>query len=334
MNFADSWSSSVFDSESLKVYLQVLLFLGFLEFILGRIFLHVAQLSDILLPFTLIVMNFEAVIEVPILISFIYIFWKNKSSYLVRVLSGLTSFLLVVTILLYSFLLVGIQTSEVLWLCFLFVALATIFAASAKGVFAEIKRRNPSNSTFIVFLVLTNLTYLCLYVYFSSFNLSTYFGIEVPEPTAFFRLAQSLILFDALVLFFYALLVPCENFRFDRKLLFKVVLLPSTVVALLLIASVAMPTGSRFDMTEIIALVLSMWGFAVPQPQIFLYVIVFWFFLTAALLLREKGQRAKNNIHVQEFIAALLLFFAGFLNTSPYLLMGVIAVILFSNKVA
>lgn len=333
MNSTGSQISDVFDSKSLKIYLQVLLFLGFLEFIVGRIFLHAPQLSDILLPFTSTVMNFEAIIELPILISVAYIFWKKKNSYTATVLLGLSSFLLVVITLLYFFSLAGMQTSEILWLYFLFVALATIVAASAKRIFAEIKTRRPANFILIVFLALATLTYLCVYIYFSSFNLATLFGIEVPEPITFFSLAQNLILVDALVLFFYALFAPCENLRFDRRLLFKVFLLPSTVVAFLLIALVAMPTTSRFDMAEIIAMVLSMWGFAISKPQVFLYIIMFWFFLVAALLLREKGQKSKHSIYTQEFIAAFLIFFSGFLNTSPYLLMGVIAVILFSSEI-
>ncbi len=334
MNFSDSSIiSKVFGSESLKIYLRVLLFLVFLELIIGRIFLHVPQLSGILLPFTLTVMNFEAIIELPILISLVYIFWRGRNSYSATVLLALSSVLLFVTTILSFSSLAGMRASEILWLCFLFVALATIFAASTKRILAEIRGKKPSNFVLLLFLVLVNLTYLCVYIYFSSFNLSIYFGIEMPEPIMFFTLAQDLILADALVLFLYSLLVPSKNLSFSRRLLSKVFLLPSLVVALLVIALVLMPTGSRFDVAEIIALMLSMWGFAVAKTRVLLYIIIFWFFLVATLLLREKGQDTKRSIHTQEFIGAFLIFFAGFLNTSPYLLMAVIAIILFSSKI-
>ncbi len=332
LNPPDFQISSVLDFESLKIYLKVFLFLGFLEFVIGRIFLHAPQLSNMLLLSTLIIMNLEALMEIPILISFLYILWKDKNSHVTTVLFGLSFVLLGVAILLYFFSFAGVQVSGVLWLYFLFVALATIFVASAKRIFAEMKERRPSNFLLIVFLALVNLTYLCVYIYFSSFNLSTYFGINVPEPITLFYFAQNLILIDALVLFLYALSTSYDTLRLGRKLLFKVFLFPSIIIALLFIALVAMPTGSRFDIAEIISLVLSMWGFAVPKSQVFIYIIMLWFFLVAASLLREKGQETKHGIYTQEFIAAFLMFFAGFLSTSPYLLMGVIAIILFSGK--
>ncbi len=323
--------SKVFGSESLKIYLQLLLILGFLEFIVGRIFLHVPQLSDILIPFTQIVLNFEALIEFPVLISFLYFFWKNRSSYATSVLFGLSSVLLFLITLLHFFSLLDLN-AEILWLYFTLFALATILAASTKRIFAEIKERKLSNLILIAFLVLVNATYLCAYIYLSSFNISSYWGIYIPEPIVFFSFAQYLLLFDSLILFFYAMLVRPQSLTSNRKLLFKVILIPSIVVALILSALVAMPSGSRFDMAEIIALMLSMWGFAVAKSQISIYIVMFWFFLVAALLLREKGQATKKSIHTQEFIAVFLMFFAGFLNTSPYILMGVIAVTLLSSE--
>lgn len=329
---SSSTISSVFSSKSLRTYLQLLLLLSFLEFIVGRIFLHVPQLSSILLFLTSIIMNFEALIEFPILISFIIIFWKNRNSYAASVLFGLSSVLLFLITLLHFFSALGLS-AEIPWLYFVLIALATILVASAKRILAETKGRKLSNLILIIFLVLVDATYLSVYIYLSSFNLSAYWRIAVPEPLAFFSFAQNLVLFDSLALFFYALLVPRENFNSGRTLLFKVAFIPSIVVALLLAALVAMPTGSRFDMAEIISLMLSMWGFAVAKSQISMYIVMFWFFLVAALLLRENGRATRKFIHTQEFMAAFLMFFAGFLNTSPYLLMGVIAIILFSGEI-
>ncbi|NIU39319.1 hypothetical protein GWN65_04955 [Candidatus Bathyarchaeota archaeon] len=333
MNLArHSLISRLLGLESLKIYIQVFLLLGLSELIVGRVFLHVPALSSILLSLVSIIMNFEALIEFPILMSLTYFFWKNRNSYLTSFLFGLSSALLILVVLLqlFSILLLSV---EILWLAFASVAFTTILFASAKRIFAELKEKKPSTVALVAFLVLVDATYFCFYIYLASFNLFTYWKIKIPEPLALFSLAQNLILFDSLALFFYALLVPSIKFLSDRRFLVKVALIPSIVVALLLAFLVAMPTGSRFDMAEIIALVLIMWGFTVAKSQIPIYIVMLWFFLVAALLLREKGQATRNFINVQEFIAAFLMFFAGFLNTSPYLLMGAIAVILFSGEI-
>lgn len=333
MNFVDSWASRIFGSESLKIYLQTLLLLGFLEVIIGRGLLHAPQLSDILLPFTLSIINFETIIEVPILISFTYLFWKNRGSYAAAVLFILSSILLGMMILLYYFSLANIQSPGFLWAFFLFLSLTAILAASSRRIFNNLKERKPSTFILTVFLVLESLTYFCIYIYFASFSFTTYFGIEMPETITLFSLAQNLIPIDALVLFFYALFAPCKNLNLNKRLLLKILFLPSLVVALLLIAQVVMPTASRFNMQEIIALVLSMWGFAIRKGQIFLYTIMFWFFLVATMLLKERGQKSGYTLYTQEYVASFLIFFAGFLNTLPYLLMSVIANLLFAGKI-
>ncbi len=323
----------VFDAKSLNIYLYVLLFFGFLDLIVWRIFLHLPGMSPTLVPVVSFINNFEAIVQVPILVSFIYVLWKKKNSNAARILSGFSLILLVTMIPLYYFALANIQAPAILWPSFLFIALATIFTASAKRIFAVInKSRSISNFILVIFLALATLTYISIYFYFISLNLISHFGIGISSPVALFALAQNLLLVNALGLFLYSTTAPCKNLRFDRKMMLKVLLLPSLIVFLLLGALLAMPTGSRFDMPQIIALILSMWGFAIPKSQVFLYSIMFWFFLVAALLLKEKARISKQRIYSQEFIAVFLMFFSGFLDTSQYLLMGVIAIILFSTE--
>lgn len=323
----------VFDAKSLNIYLYVLLFFGFLDLIVWRIFLHLPGTSATLVPIVPFINNFQAVVQVPILVSIIYVLWKKKNSNAARIISGFSFILLVTMIPLYYFSLASIRTPAILWVSFLFIAPAIIFTASAKRIFAVInKSRSISNFILVIFLVLATLTYIAIYFYFISLNLISHFGIRISEPVTLFALAQTLLLGDTLVLFLYSTTAPCKNLRFDRKIMLKVLLLPSLIVFLLLGALLAMPTGSRFDMPQIIALILSLWGFRVPKLEVFLYPIMFWFFLVAALLLKEKARISKQHIYSQEFIAVFLMFFSGFLDTSQYLLMGVIAIILFSTE--
>jgi len=322
----------VFNSDSLGVYLKALLFFGFMEIVLERGFLHMPQISDVLLPIVFSIKSFEVIIEGPILVTFVYILWKQKDSVASKILAGLIAIILITVISLYYLSLSKITTPVTLWMFFVLLTLSIISVSAVKRIWA-VRNKGGFLSRFflLVFLVLAVLTYAFAYGYNLSLNLASHFEIRlISEPVMLFAWAQNLLLANALLLFLYSIFAPCEGFSFNRKLLLKVLVLPSLLVFLLVVASVAMPSGSRFDMLQIVSLVLTMWGFAISKQQVFLYFAMLWLFLVAALLLREKGKM--SNIYFQEFVAVFLMFFAGFLNIPPYMLMSVIAFILFSTS--
>jgi hypothetical protein len=331
--FASSISRA-FNFDSLSMYLRALLFFGFMEIVLGRGFLHMPQISDILLPVVSSIISFEAVVEVPILVTFVFILWRRRDSVVSRILMSLIVVTLMVVVVLYYFSLSGSAAPAILWVSFVLLALATIVVSAVKRVSAAGNEDGGlSRLVLLGFLVLAALTYAFVYGYNLSLSLVSHFGIRlISEPVRLFALAQNLLVADALLLFLYSLSAPCGGFSFNRKVLFKVLVFPSLLVLLLLVASVVMPSGSRFDMVQIISLMLTMWGFAISKPQVFLYLVMFWFFLVGALLLREKGRA--SSVFFQEFVGVFLMFVGGFLLLSPYMLMGVIAFILFSTNFA
>ncbi len=332
MDFSKSLILKAFNSDSLTMYLRALLFAGFIEIILGRGFLHMPQISALLLPIVLSIMSFEAIVEVPILVAFVHIFWERRDSVVSKILMGLIAVTLVAVVPLYYFSLSGIVMPTILWASFILLVLATIVVSAVKRISTDKDGAgNLSRFTLGVFLISAALTYVFVYGYSLSLSLASHFGIPlIFEPVILFALAQNLLIVDALLLFLHSIFAPCEGFSFNRKLLLKVLVLPSVLVFFLLAASVAMPSGSRFDMVQIVSLVLVMWGFAISKPQVLSYLVMFWFFLVGTLLLREKGRLTK--IYFQEFVAVFLMFVAGFLNLSPYMIMGAIAFILFSTS--
>lgn len=332
MNDFTSSILKAFNSDSLSMYLNALFFFGFMEIVLGRGFLHMPQISAMLLPVVLSIMSFEAIVEVPILVSFVYVLWKKKDSAISKILVGLIIVTLVVVFPLYYFSLSRIGMSPLLWVFFVLLILATIAVSMVKRISTVGNEQgNLFRFTLWSFLISAALTYAFAYGYNLSLSFASHLGILlVSEPIMLFALAQNLLIADALLLFLHSIFSPCEGFNFNRKMLLKVLVLPSFLVLTILAATVAMPSGSRFDMLQIVSLVLSMWGFAISEQQVVLYIVMLWFFLVGALLLREKGRA--SGIYFQEFVAVFLMFVAGFLNFSPYMLMGMIAFILFSTS--
>ena len=321
---------NAFNSDSLSMYLRALLFFGFMEIVIGRGLLHMPQISGILRPIDQTIRSFEAIVEVPILVSFVYILWGKKDSVISKILMGLIAGTLISVVPLYYFSLSDIATPAILWVFFILLTLATIVVSAVKRI-STVRSENGSLSRFSLwgFLVLAVLTYVLVYGYNLSQILVSHFGIRLAfEPVMLFDLAHILLVADVLSLFFYSIFAPCRGFSLNRKVLLKVLVLPSLLVLLFLVASVAMSSGSM-TLVEIVSLVLNMWFFTSNLP-VFLYAVMFWFFLVATLLLREKGHVSK--IYFQEYAAVFLMFVAGFLILSPYMLMGVIAFILFSSS--
>jgi hypothetical protein len=184
------------------------------------------------------------------------------------------------------------------------------------------------------FLASLLFSYILAYYYEMSVVLASHYSLQLIEPVALFSLSQRLLILNSVLFFAYALSKSRTSLRFNRGLFVRVLLAPTIMVAVLLAALVAMPTGSRFDMPQIVAMMLIfILGFAIPKLLIYAYVIAFWFFLVGVLLLAEKGRFSNDQTSRQDSSGILLVFFGGFLlSLLQYLLMGAVGMLLLSHR--
>lgn len=133
------------------------------------------------------------------------------------------------------------------------------------------------------------------------------------------------IMATALVSFAYAIQAPSPGFGLGPRNVLRVTLLPTLLVAPMLYEFL-----SSFFAVQIFGLVLTMsTDIAISHGLIDVLVVVFWFLLTAVLLLLFKGRHSSDRMLVQQGMGLVLLMSTTMLFNYPfYLMLGLAGAVL------
>jgi hypothetical protein len=139
----------------------------------------------------------------------------------------------------------------------------------------------------------------------------------LPAPLEAYVAGICSIMFAAFTVFAYALLTPSPGFTLGYRDFAKAAVLPT-----LLVVPVLYEAMRSFFVAQIITLVVVMsTDFAVSHDLLRVLIVLWWFFLTAVLVLFLKGHYSENKKLQQEAIGLVLIMSTSFLFDYPYYLM-------------
>jgi len=167
---------------------------------------------------------------------------------------------------------------------------------------------------FLVCLVLSFIfpLYFRMYLLMGSSGLAS-----LPLPIEAYMASIYSIMVTALAVFAYALLAPSPGFTLGYRNFVKVALLPTLLVVPIFYGMIR-----SFFVTQIFGMVVAMsTDFALSHDLLKGLVIMWWFFLTAILILFLKGRRSTNKVLQQEAIGLVLIMSTTLLFNYPYYIM-------------
>jgi hypothetical protein len=138
------------------------------------------------------------------------------------------------------------------------------------------------------------------------------------------------IMATTLAAFAYAVQAPSPGFGLNPRNLLKVTVLPTLLVAPMLYEFLR-----SFFAVQIFGLVLTMsTDIAISHELIDTLVVVFWFLLTAVLLLLLKGRHSSDRVLVQQGMGLVLLMSTTMLFNYPfYLMLGLAGAVLLCHPI-
>ena len=141
--------------------------------------------------------------------------------------------------------------------------------------------------------------------------------VSLPFPLEAYLASVFAIMATTLVSFAYALQAPSPGFGFGPRNILKATVLPTILVAPLLYEFL-----QSFFTVQIFGMVVTMsTDIAISHDLIKAIVVVFWFLLTAILLLVMKGRHSSDRMLIQQGIGLVLLLSTTLLFDYPYYLM-------------
>jgi hypothetical protein len=185
------------------------------------------------------------------------------------------------------------------------------------NVTRHIKLPMKQRLALILFLVCLVLSFI-FPLYFRMYLLLGSSGLaSLPLPLEAYVASIYSIIVTALAAFVYALLAPSPQFTLDYRNFAKAALLPTLLVVPIIYGMIR-----SFFVTQILGMVVAMsTDFALSHDLLKALVIVWWFFLTAILVLFLKGHRSTNEFLQQEAIGLVLIMSTTLLFNYPYYLM-------------
>ncbi len=185
--------------------------------------------------------------------------------------------------------------------------------------------------TFAAFLTCLILSFAFPLYYRMYFLLGAAGVASLPFPIEAYLAGVVAVMATSLVAFAYAIQAPSPGFGFGPRNILKVTVLPTILVAPILYEFLR-----SFFAVQIFGLVLTMsTDIAVSHDMIKAIVIVFWFLLTAVLLLLLKGRSSSDRTLVQQGMGLVLLMSTTMLFNYPYYLMlGIAGAILLCYPLA
>jgi len=139
----------------------------------------------------------------------------------------------------------------------------------------------------------------------------------LPLPLEAYLAGIYSVMASMIVAFAYALQAPAPGFTLGYRNFVKATILPTILVVPTFYAML-----SSFFVTQILALVVAMsTDFVLSHTLIEAFVLLWWFFLTAVLLLFVKGHHSANKVLRQEAVGLVLIMSTTFLFNYPYYLM-------------
>jgi hypothetical protein len=192
----------------------------------------------------------------------------------------------------------------------------------------ELSRRlRLTFSALLVSLVLsfTFPLYYRMYLLFGAVGVASLpFSLEAYLAGVFAVMATTLAAFA------YAVQAPSPGFGLGPRNILKATILPTVLVAPLLYEFL-----KSFFAVQIFGLVLTMsTDIAISHDLIDTLVVVFWFLLTAVLLLLLKGRHSSDKMLVQQGMGLVLLMSTTMLFNYPfYLMLGIAGAILLCHPI-
>ena len=125
------------------------------------------------------------------------------------------------------------------------------------------------------------------------------------------------VMASMIVAFVYALQAPAPGFTLGYRNFAKAAILPT-----ILVVPTFFEMMRSFFVTQILALVVAMsTDFVLSHTLLEALVLLWWFFLTAVLLLFLKGHYSANKALGQEAVGLVLIMSTTYLFNYPYYLM-------------
>jgi hypothetical protein len=209
-------------------------------------------------------------------------------------------------------------------------ALVAVCLATSRAILGARERR-LSGSVTVVFMATLALSFLLPFYYRLSLLVGAA-GIGVlPLSLESYDVGIIAVWGATLAAFAYSVLVPSNGYRTSIRTVAKAMIIPTLVVGPLLYGLV-----SSFFMTQIFSLVIAMsTDFALSVYSVQVMAVVWWFLLTAVMLLVMKGRGSSDRSLVLKGIGLLLLMSTTFLFNYPYYIMlGLMGVILITHPVS
>ncbi|MBZ5707235.1 MAG: hypothetical protein LAN63_17955 [Acidobacteriia bacterium] len=232
-----------------------------------------------------------------------------------RLLGSLFIVLVVCSALLYAPL-----TPELAWAASLLLVLIVAGAIAGLGClklrrdyeFSE--RQRLVHGVFLLCVILSFIFPL----YYRVYLLAGAAGMgPLPLPLEAYLGGVYFVMASMIMTFLYALQVPARGFTLRYRDFAKAAILPTIIVAPTLYEMM-----SSFFVLQILSLVVAMsTDFVLSHTLLEALVLLYWFFLTAVLLIFLKGHYATSRMLKQEAVGLVLIMSTTFLFNYPYYLM-------------
>jgi hypothetical protein len=217
------------------------------------------------------------------------------------------------------------------WVVSAMLIIATATTISGLGVLRALgrfkgllRRQQLSLGAFLIFLLLS---FLFPFYYRMYLILGTVISTPLPFGIVAYQAGIYSVMATTFAFFLYALSAPSPGFTLNYRNFVKVALLPTLLVAPVLYGLV-----TSFFITQIFTMVIVMsTDLALSLSFVRVLVLLYWFLLTAILILLVKGHYSTNKLLLQEAIGLVFIASAAFLFNYPhYVMLGTAGVLLFS----
>jgi hypothetical protein len=186
------------------------------------------------------------------------------------------------------------------------------------------RKRRVIDAFFLAFVVLSFLFPL----YYRMYLLAGAAGLgSLPVPFEAYLAGVYSVMASMIFAFAYALQAPAPGYTLVYRNFAKAAFLPTILVVPTLYAMI-----SSFFVTQILSMVVAMsTDFVLSHTLLEALVLLWWFYLTAVLVLLLKSHYSANRMLRQEAVGLLLIMSTTYLFNYPYYLMlGTVGLILLS----